>query len=137
MSDDKDGLEHKLPADLPPAEEAAPAPKKPTPITKERIEITVKQMFGQTAECVWVKTTSKKRKTLRIAFTVLGKPAAFEIRDAADLFEIARTVVAIYGRVRGTIVDEMARGIRVKDDAEMKDRIQREKDRMAGRAEPT
>ena len=112
---------------------------KPVPITTGSIEATLKEMFGE-VECFWGRSQYRKRKSLRVVFMVLGKAASFEIRDAVDLVEIARTLVAIYGRCRASIVNEMARGVAMLDkkeeapkEDEMRARIQKEKDRMAGK----
>lgn len=104
----------------------------PREINKKTIEATVKQCFGTDAECTWGTATSKKRKTLAIRFTILGAKAGFEIRDAKDLVEVARVVVAIYGRVRATIIGEMAAGVAMSQDRENRLRVENEKRRMAG-----
>ncbi len=125
-------------------EDKARAEHKPVPITKETIASTVKTMFGDDCECVWGHSNYKKRKSLLIQFKVMGHDTGFQIRDAIDLVEVARTVVAIYGKVRAAIINEMAMGVAhqqdqevVHKDQEMKTKVQREKDRMAGIDEPS
>lgn len=113
-------------------EDAELAKRKPVPITKATITNTVHQMFGKDAECIWGKSSYKKRKSLRIQFSIMNHLAGFEIRDAIDLVEVARVIVSIYGRVRATIIEEMAAGVAFQKRDEMKERVQREKDRMAG-----
>lgn len=108
-----------------------------TPVNKESIVLTVKQIFGKDAHCLWSTGLYKKSLILKVILYHEDSDynfiidASHENSEQERLDFIAKTLVAMYARARTIIVHEMA--LMAQQNSVQKDMVQHEKDRMAGR----
>ena len=104
-----------------------------TPITKDSILATVKDLFGADCDCRFATGAYKKGVLLRVVFFTKGDPVSFEIRED-DLVSVARSLVAIYARVRAKAIIDLSQQIKfaetIDKDKEQSEMVKKEKARF-------